>query len=470
MARLLKCCHAGCNIVFHHLSGSEEMSPDQKVQAEGKMGDKEISILDYLQVIVKWRKLIVWSTIGLGVFAFLVSLAMPNRYVAKAVLLPPEETQDVLTMGYGLSDLLGGGGGKLGGLGGFTRNLGLPGTATLSDMFGVILKSRTVGEGVIESQGLIHYYKLDRPGPFSYLTSWLKGPGGDPELNQRKVIDSAFKSLSAATKVDISPEGMITVAVEDKSPRKASEIANAFVAGLDRFNKEINVTQAKNTRLFIEGRLAETKKSVDQAENDLREFEEKNKIVSLSDETKAAIEGVAKLKAEIISREVQLGVLHGYATDENPQVVQLKSEIASFRNQMKTIEEGKAGVSSANLGYGAGFSVPFSKLPAVGMELARLMREVKMQETLLSLLIEQYERAKINEARDTPTVRVLDQAVPPVKKSRPKRILFTIGGCIVGFFLTLGIVGVMEYYLKLREKPQFLLFWKTIPNNLKDLI
>lgn len=426
------------------------------------MQDKEINILDYLQVIVKWRKLIVWNTIGLGIFAFLVSFAIPNRYIAKAVLLPPEETQDVLTMGYGLSDLLGGGGGKLGGLGGFTKTLGLPGTATLSDMFGVILKSRTVGEGVIESQGLIHYYKLDRPGPFSFLSSWMKSSSGDPEVSQRNVNDEAFKRLSASTKVDISPEGMITIAVEDKSPRKASEIANAFVAELDRFNKEVNVTQAKNTRLFIEGRLAETKQSVDQAENDLREFEEKNKTISLSDETKAAIDGVAKLKAEIISREVQLGVLQGYATDENPQVIQLKSEIASFRNQMNTIEEGKAGVSSANLGYGAGFSVPFSKLPEVAMELARLTREVKMQETLLGLLMEQYERAKINEARDTPTVRVLDKAVPPIKKERPKRTVFLAGGAFLGFVMSVLFSFLMEYVGRMKSRTQEYIAWKGL--------
>jgi len=429
--------------------------------------EKEFGLLDYLKVVVKWRKLIFWNTIGLGVFAFLVSLAMPNRYVAKAVLLPPEETQDVLTMGYGLSNLLSGGGAKIGGLGGFTKTLGLPGTATLSDMFGVILKSRTVAEGVIGAQGLIHYYKLDRPGLFSFLTSWLKSSGGDPELNRRIMIDEAFKRLTATTKVDISLEGMITVAVEDKSPQKAAEIANAFVAELDRFNREVNVTQAKNTRLFIEGRLADTKKSVDIAENELRKFEEKNKTVSLSDETKAAIDGVAKLKAEIISREVQLGVLQDYATDENPQVVQLKSEIASFRNQMKSIEEGKAGVSSANLGYGAGFSVPFSKLPEVGMELARLMREVKMQETLLSLLMEQYERAKINEARDTPTVRVLDKAIPPVKKSRPKRVLYLLSGSAGGFVLSIFYISLLEGIYKKFSPERKNLLWSDIWVKLK---
>jgi tyrosine-protein kinase Etk/Wzc len=437
------------------------MSENQKVQSEEIVEVREISILDYLQVIVKWRKLIVWNTVGLGIFAFLVSLALPNRYVAKAVLLPPEETQDVLTMGYGLSALMGGGG-KIGGLGGFTKTLGLPGTTTLSDMFGAILKSRTVGESVIESEDLIHYYKFDRPGLFSLSIPWARFVANDPDLHKRKVVEAAMKQLGTATKVDISLEGIITVAVEDKSPRKASEIANAYVAELDHFNKEINVSQAKNTRIFIEGRLAEAQKTVDKAENELREFQERNKTVSLTEETKAAIEGVAKLKAEIISREVQLGVLRGYATEENPQVVQLKSEIASLRSQMKSIEEGKAGVSTANLGYGAGFSVPFSRLPAVGMELARLMRDVKIQETLLGLLMEQNERAKINEARDTPTVRVLDKAIPPVKKSRPKRIMFLAGGAFLGFVMSVLFAFFMKYIEGLRVKTQEYSAWRSL--------
>ena len=438
------------------------MSEEKK---EGTSSEpREFGLLDYLKVIVKWRKLIVWNTIGLGVFAFLISLAIPNQYIAKAVLLPPEETQDVLTMGYGLSALMGGGG-KIGGLGGFTKTLGLPGTATLSDMFGVILQSRTVGESVIESQDLIHYYKFDRPGLFSFSLPWAKSVSSDPDLRKRKLVEAAMKQLGTATKVDISLEGIITVAVEDKNPRKAAEIANAYVAELDRFNKEINVSQAKNTRLFIEGRLAEAHKTVDKAENELREFQERNKTVSLTEETKAAIEGVAKLKAEIISREVQLGVLRGYATEENPQVVQLKSEIASLRSQMRSIEEGKAGVSTANLGYGAGFSVPFSRLPAVGMELARLMREVKIQETLLGLLMEQNERAKINEARDTPTVRVLDKAIPPAKKSRPKRSVFGLFGALFGGFVGILISYMLEMFQRAKsERRDWFLEWQIFWN------
>jgi uncharacterized protein involved in exopolysaccharide biosynthesis len=439
------------------------MNEEHEVDARKGVGmqGNEFPLLNYFNVIVARRKLIVWNTIGLGIFAFLVSLAMPNRYVSKAVLLPPEETQDVLTMGYGLSELLGGGG-KIGGLGGFTKTLGLPGTATLSDMFGVILKSRTVAEGVIEHQELIHYYKLDRPGPFFFTLPWAKGGAGDPEMNRRKVMNAAYKQLSASTSIDISPEGMITVAVDDKNPREAAEIANAYVSELDHFNKDVNVTQAKNTRVFIEGRLTEAHKSVEKAENELREFQEKNKTVSLSDETKAAIDGVAKLKAEIISREVQLGVLRGYATEENPQVVQLKSEIASLRTQMKSIEEGKAGVSTANLGYGAGFSVPFSRLPAVGMELARLMREVKIQETLLGLLMEQFERAKINEARDTPTVRVMDKAIPPVKKARPKRVMYLAGGLFLGFVMSVLFSFFMEYVERMKARTQEYSAWKGL--------
>ncbi len=444
------------------------MSEDQRVQSEGKMESKEISILDYLQVIVKWRKLIVWNTIGLGVFAFLISLAIPNQYIAKAVLLPPEETQDVLTMGYGLSALMGGGGGKIGGLGGFTKSLGLPGTTTLSDIFSVILKSRTVAVGVVKRQSLIHYYKLDKPGFFKIPFPWSRTIGGDPELRNRKLEEAALKKLGSVTKVEISQEGVITVLVEDKNPYKTAEIVNTYVDELDRFNKEINVSQAKNTRIFIEGRLAEAHKSVDKAENELREFQERNKTVSLTEETKAAIEGVAKLKAEIISREVQLGVLRGYATEENPQVVQLKSEIASLRSQMKSIEEGKAGVSTANLGYGAGFSVPFSRLPAVGMELARLMREVKIQETLLGLLIEQYERAKINEARDTPTVRILDKGVPPVKKSGPKRNLFLIGGSFFGMLFSLLFVFIIEYINNIRYSTERTLILKPLWEQIKN--
>ena len=108
------------------------------------------------------------------------------------------------------------------------------------------------------------------------------------------------------------------------------------------------------------------------------------------------------------------------------------------------------------------FSVPFSRLPAVGMELARLMREVKIQETLLGLLMEQYERAKINEARDTPTVRVMDKAIPPVKKARPKRMMYLAGGLFLGFVMSVLFSFFMKYVEVMKARIQEYSAWKGL--------
>ena len=393
--------------------------------------EREVNIRDYFKVIVKWRRLIAFNTAVITVLAVIISLVLPKRYTATATLLPPVEQPEIL----GISSLLGGG------LGAVASMAGLPGMATPSDVFARILSSRRVTERVIEKCNLLDEYGVES-------------------------LEEALKSLHGATTLEVSPEGVIAISVNAKGPVLAADIANSYVDELDIFNMEVNMTRGKRNRIFIEDRLAKVKEDLKASEESLKVFQQNHKTVSLEDEVRVAIEAAGNLKAQIIAREVQLGVMRGYATEQNPQVKSLKSEIAQLNRQLRQIEYGSKSKGSDSK-FGAGFSVPFAKLPAVGLELARLMRDAKIQEVVFELLTQQYEQAKISEVRDTPTIQVLDRAVPPERRSFPQRKKLVVVGFIFSVFAGVGLAFFFEYVEKLQKRPREFEEWVGMGEQIK---
>jgi len=395
--------------------------------------DREVNLRDYFKVIVKWRRLIAFNTAVITILTVVISLVLPKKYAAMATLLPPVEQPDLL----GAGSLL-----EASGLGGMARMAGLPGAATTSDIFAKILKSRAVMAGVIEKCGLMDEYEA-------------------------QTMEEALGKLGGVTSVEIYPEGIIAISVEARTAVLAADIANSYVDELDRFNRDVNMTRGKRNRIFIEERLLKVKDDLRAAEESLRVFQELHRTVSLDDEVRAAIEAVGSLKAEVIANEVRLGVLKQYATEENPQVRELGSEITQLNRQLREIEHGPKSEGSQNTKFGAGFSVPFARLPEVGLELARRMREAKIQETVFELLTQQYEQAKITEARDTPTIQVLDGAVPPDRRSSPQRRKLVMVGFIFSLFAGVGLSFFLEWVEKIQERPGEYKHWTGMGEELK---
>ena len=390
-----------------------------------------VLLREYTAVLVKWRKVILFNLLSISFISVVISLVLPLAYVTTTSILPPVEQP----IGLSLGSLLGG---TSGGLTGLSRMAGLSGFATPSDLFAEILQSRAVLEGVVRRCNLMDYYDV-------------------------KLMELALSALSGATTIDVGDEGIIYISVVDGNPEVAAAVANSFVLELDRVNRKASMSQGKATRLFVQRRLNEVEVELVAAEESLRVFQERHKTVSLQDEVVKAIEAAAQLKAEISGREVQMRILTQFATPENPQMKQLKSEVRELDRQLRIMEYGRKsrnpGISN---GFGAGFSVPFSKIPAVGMELARRMRDVEIQNVLYMLLTEQYEQAKIAEARDTPTVQVLDVAVPPEIKSYPQRKKLVLVGVILGLLIGVGLAFGFEALERTAVDPEERSTWRRL--------
>ncbi|MEW6684735.1 MAG: GNVR domain-containing protein [Candidatus Edwardsbacteria bacterium] len=395
------------------------------------MEEKKVSIHTYISVLIKRRKLILLNCAIVTFFALILSLVLPKYYKATAILLPPvEESTDILAFSSFLQ-----GGGTFSSLG---RKAGLPGMTTPSDIFAAILKSRTIMEGVVKECDLIKVYKLKK----------LEGK------NLLLAMERTIRILSGFTEIEVSSEGLISVNVVAKEPELSAEIANAYISELDYFNREINMTRGKRTREFIEKRLKEEEIILKAMEDSLKKFQEKNRTVSLTDEMEAAIKSAADLKAQIMGFQVQLDVMRSYATEDNPRVMQLKRQIKEMEKQLAGMEFGDK--------KGKEFFTPFSKAPAIGMELARRMRDVKIHEEVFTLLTQQYEQAKIQEARDTPTVQILDHAIPPTKKYKPKRLFIVLGGFFLSLFSGIMFAFFSEYLDRVREDKEKYDEWKKI--------
>lgn len=378
---------------------------------------RDSNIFEYLHVLVKWRKFILLNFLIVCLLAAIISLILPKWYRATTTVLPPEEQ----TFGMGLSSMLGDL--PLGGL-------GIPGITTPGIMYVAILESRTVRERVVQKLNLMDIYNS-------------------------KNMEEAVRTLGTRTRVEISEEGVVQLQATDRMPQRAASIANAYVQELDRKNTELNVAQARNNRIFIEERLAQNKEALRTAEEDLRHFQEKYKAISLPEQTAAAIEAAAEVIGEMRTLEVKRDVLLATMKPTNPNVVQVQTQIDALQNQLERMEFGAGGKpesdDSTETDRNSEIYVPFSEVPTIGLELARLMRELKIQEVIFELLTSQYEQAKIQEAKDTPTVQVLDQAVPPEKRTKPKRKVIVIVAGICSFFLSTSYAFLKEYLERLNR-------------------
>ena len=377
------------------------------------MDEEKIDIYSYLTVLIKYRRFIFLNLVAVCIIVAIISLVLPPWYTARTTILPPEKEGSLLSLSSSL-------------LGGLipSPEMSLPFMATPSDILATILKSRTVGEKIIEKEDLKKIYKA-------------------------KTSDDALKELKSHLKIVVGSEGVISLEFEDKDRLRASRVANLFVEELDEINRKTNASQAKSTRVFIEERLAQTQKDLTLTEEDLKSFKEKNKAIALDEQIKSIIQGAADLKAQLVLGEIQLNVLKRNMSDSHPQVQQLRSKINEIKKQLDLLELGN---SKTIKGEGKALDVPFSDVPSLSLELARLTREVKIQEAVFELLTQQYEQAKIQEAKDTPTVQVLDKASPPEKRSKPKRAALVGMAAVASLFLSLIFVFGLEYFKKSKAK------------------
>lgn len=238
------------------------------------------------------------------------------------------------------------------------------------------------------------------------------------------------------------------MSVEDEDPQVAADMANFYVANLDRLNRTVTVSKAGQNRAFLERRLGETMESMSKAEEALRDFQAKNKTVAVEAQAKVMIEAAAMIQGQITAQEVQMQVMGGYLSPDNPDLARIRSNVDELKKQLATMGSGKdaKGILSSDRLHPAMVAVP-----DLALQFGRLFRQVKVQETIFTLLTSQHEQAKIAEARDTPTVQVLDLAIPADKRTRPRVLLNTVVAGVLALVIGTFTAFFLDYRARVRR-------------------
>jgi len=267
---------------------------------------------------------------------------------------------------------------------------------------------------------------------------------------KRLVIDARTKLDENTSISEDRKSGIITISVTDRSPQRAAALANAYVNQLNSLVAELSTSSAHRERMFLEERLKVVKRDLDDASNQFAKFSSENNTLDIQQEGKAMLEAVGNIAGEMIAAQSQLEGLRQIYTDNNPRVRSLNARVAELRKQLEKLGGTQANGADPKTGLtadlpasqGAGLAYPtIRSLPLLGVKYGDLYRRAKIQETVYELLTQQYELAKVQEAKETPSVKILDPAGIPEKKSFPPRLLIVSLGTL--FAVSVSMVWVL---------------------------
>jgi len=340
--------------------------------------------------------------------AAIISLLMPNIYTGTTRILPPQQSASAA------SALLNQLGGPFGGLLGVTGGAAL-GLRNPNDLYIGMLKSRTVADNLISRFELDKVYGEDR-------------------------LSDVRKRLERETTIGAGRDGIITIEVDDKDPKRAAELANAYVDELMKLTKVLAVTEASQRRLFFERQLLQVKDNLTAAEIAARQGLQKGGLAQVDAQGRSMIEVTARLRAQISAKEVQIGSMRTFAAEGNPELQRTQQELEALRRELARVE-GSSPIAAGGKGEASGSS---------GLDNLGRLRDVRYYEFLYELLAKQYELAKIDEAKDATIIQVMDKAIEPELRSRPKRsvivTLVSLVAGVLGILTAFGMEGLARTF------------------------
>ncbi len=370
------------------MDASQNRTFNEEKQASADAG---VGLLDIILILLNRKFFLLIGLLIVSVSAVVTTVfIMRKSYTATAVLLPPKSNSSSA-------------------LGSLAGDLPISGLLRSMDIFGkednkkfeAILESRTMAEAVINRFDLIRYYKFNRKKTY--------------------YIEDVIKSFYKCYAVEEDHLDNLTVTVKDKNPEMAAAMVNFIVDKLDTMSFELSKQGAKGSRIFFEERLRLMTATLDSVHHRMADFQIKNNMIDLDEQVKATVEALSGIEAEAMATNIERDVLASKYGAENSRIDELKKKENVLKRRIE--EYMKEGSGSLILSL--------RKTPEMSITYAYLYRDVKVQETLYAYILQMYEQAKFREANNSPVVTVLERAIPPQKRSSPKRGAI----CILAFFV-----------------------------------
>jgi len=370
-------------MILHELD-----TESQHFEARGASPVPGTALSVHVVLAVLWlsrRTILATGAVTFGL-ATLLAFLLPFNFTASASFVPPgssTESSAAALMGQ-LS--------SFGGMGGMLEN------KNRGDLYVAILKSRTIAQQMVQRFHLMQVYGVKKES-----------------LAEKKLASRSLFSIG-------TKDPVVTIAVTDHSPQRARDLAAGYLQALQETSANLSLTESSQRRLFYEQRLAREKDELANAEVALKQVEEKTGLVAPAGQTASNIQALAQIQAQITSQQARLAALLHDETDENPEVLRARSEIASLQAKAAEMESG------SEQGFGR---LSTAQVPETELEYIRKARDVKYHEALFDIIAKQYEAARLDEARDAP-LQVLDQPVVPDTKSGPPRSIIMAAGLLFG--------------------------------------
>ena len=381
------------------------------------------------------RHFLVKMTLLGAVFAAILSLLLPVRFEATARVMPPDSGGNLAMLSM-LAD-------KVGPFGGLAGDM--LGVKSSSDLLVGILTSNTLEDRVIARFDLKKVYGLKYQ-----------------EDLRTRLMDNTGISVDRKS-------GILSIAVTDRKADRAAAIANSFVDELNTLSAQLSTSSARREREFLEERLHQVSQDLEQAEKNLSQFSSKNATLNPQEQGKAMVEAAAELQGRLIAAQAQLEGIRTIYSDNSARVRAVKAEIAKLRQEIAAMG-GKAGDTGQNPDQ---LYPTIRQLPLLGVAWADFYRQAKVQEAVFEVLTKQYELAKVQEAKEIPSIKMLDRAVVPQKKSFPPRTILTIVGTFFAFAFavvwTLGAAVWKTVDPGSEEKILATTIWKSITSPVRKL-
>lgn len=395
-------------------------------QADVSTQDGErLSVLDLLIVLARYKRLVITLPLVTGSLALGASLLMTPQFNSTATILPPQQQAT-----SGMAAIMG----QLGSFAGAAG--GLAGLKTPSDLYIGLLESRTIADILADK------FKLR-------------------ERYQAKNADETRKGLRENTLILTGKkDGLISVTVTDKDPQFAANMANAYIDELSSLTQKMALGEASQRRLFFERQLAGAKNQLASAEVALKTTQERTGMIQPNGQVQAIFNNAAQLKGLIAAKEVQIKAMRMFASAGNPELQRATAELNGLQTQLTKLEGASANGRSD-------FLVPTGKIPSATIDYVRSVRDVKYYETIFELLAKQFELAKIDEAKESNVIQMLDKAMPAAHKAKPSRAMITLVGFFIGLALGVALAFARHAYAKARLAPENTDRWRALSLELR---
>jgi uncharacterized protein involved in exopolysaccharide biosynthesis len=354
----------------------------------------------HLRLLWDHRGLLIRVALCALLASTVVAFLIRPRYESTSRLMPPDnQSSSGLLMAAAAASS------SAGGLGGIANDL--LGLKNSSDLFVGILSSRTVQDKLIQQFDLKNLYSDRR-------------------------MEDARRDLAERTAISVDRKSqIIAVTVTDRSPQRAAAMSQAYVEELNHLVAELSTSSARRERIFLEGRLQAVNQDLEAAEQDFSQFASKNTTIDIKEQGKAMVEAAATLQGQLIAAESEYEGLRQIYTDSNVRVRSVKARIDELKHELERLG-GKNDTAAGASGQADDSMYPsIRKLPLLGVTFADLYRRTKIQEAVLEALTREYELAKVQEVKEVPTVKILDAANIPEKKSFPPRMLIVFMGTVL---------------------------------------